>query len=99
MRHVTIFRDDLKALNGLCVANDVVEEDRAVFLDPRDGGLVTCCWILKRSSKESHHGKSYVAPLGLALRALFVAAVEDSAFAMVWNMCLVTARYHGDTPH
>ena len=34
VRHISIFRDDFKALNGLGVANDVVEEDGAVFLDP-----------------------------------------------------------------
>ena len=39
MRHIAIFRNNLKALNGLRVANNVVEEDRAVFLDPRGDGF------------------------------------------------------------
>lgn len=40
MRHIAIFRNDLQALNGLCVANHIVEEDRAVFLDPEKKTIV-----------------------------------------------------------
>ena len=38
-----------------------------------------------------------MAPLGLALRALLVAAVDDSAIVMVLNMNSLTTKYLGDT--
>lgn len=82
MRHISIFRNDLEALNGLRIANDVVEENRAVFLDPRAGGFVTRWWIWERSCGRSYHGRSYVLPLGLALRAFLIAPVDDSADAI-----------------
>ena len=34
MRHISIFRDDVQPFDSLCISDDVVEEDRAVFLDP-----------------------------------------------------------------
>ena len=37
MRHVAIFGDDLEAFNGLCVSDDIVQEDWSVFLYPADG--------------------------------------------------------------
>jgi hypothetical protein len=38
MRHVAIFRDDLEALDGFCVADDIVEVDGTVFFDPSEAG-------------------------------------------------------------
>ena len=37
MRHVAIFGDDLEAFDGLCVSDDIVQEDWSVFLYPADG--------------------------------------------------------------
>jgi hypothetical protein len=34
MRHVPVFANDLEALDGLAVANYVVEVDGAIFFDP-----------------------------------------------------------------
>lgn len=34
MRHISIFCNDLQAFDGLGVADDVVQEYRAVLLDP-----------------------------------------------------------------
>jgi len=34
MGHVAIFGDDLEALNGFGIANDIVEVDGTVFLYP-----------------------------------------------------------------
>ena len=37
MRHVALSCDDLQALNGLCISDNIIEEDWAVFLDPVHG--------------------------------------------------------------
>jgi hypothetical protein len=37
VRHVAIFGNDLKALNGFRVADYIVQIDRAVFFDPEEG--------------------------------------------------------------
>jgi len=34
MRHVAIFGDDLEALNGFGIADDIIEVDRTIFLYP-----------------------------------------------------------------
>jgi hypothetical protein len=41
VRHVAIFGDDLEAFNGLCVSDDIVQEDWSVFLYPADGVSLT----------------------------------------------------------
>jgi hypothetical protein len=46
VRHVSIFCNDLEAFNGLCVSDDIVQEDGSVFLDPVDG---VSCGLAKKS--------------------------------------------------
>lgn len=38
MGHVAVFGNDFEALDGFFIADNVREEDRAVFLDPVGGG-------------------------------------------------------------
>ena len=47
MWHVAIFGDDLEALDGFGVANYIVEEDWAIFLDP-DQTTLDSRWVLVR---------------------------------------------------
>jgi len=35
--HVAIFCNDFESLDGLCVSDDIVQEDRSVFLYPANG--------------------------------------------------------------
>ena len=36
MGHVAIFRNNFQALDRLCVADNIIQEDRSIFLNPRE---------------------------------------------------------------
>lgn len=56
MGHVTVFGDDLETLDGFSVANNVVEEDWAVLLDPDEALLGL--YMLHMRDGIKYHGNS-----------------------------------------
>ncbi len=77
MRHVSIFGDDLETLNGLGVADYIVQVYRSVLFYPRALSELN----VMKGSDWNYHGKSYdaAAPLVFALILFPVAVDEDSA--------------------
>ena len=86
MRHVSILGDDLEPLDRLDVADDIVQKDWAVFLDPvatsESVAFLTVTNISVGGVKGAHQGSSRPGTISpWALSCFLAAAVADSPFS------------------
>jgi hypothetical protein len=86
MRHVSFLCDDFQPLNRLCVADNIVEENWAIFFHPANS-------LVKLGDEASlggmYHGSSYVVDeLATALEAELDDSPGCSGFcAGIFDMC------------
>jgi hypothetical protein len=93
MRHISFPRDDLQSLDCLCVAHHIVEEDRAVLLNPvRRSSTLETFQHHEGQPDGTYHGNSYVAD-PFATEGVKVFLDDDSPFSSTFAAGIVTAAW------